>query len=284
MTKKVVEVKELKEIAAKARLLAVQTAINSGLGHLGGSLSSLDILTVLYFRILNISPDMLNDPNRDRFILSKGHASVGLYTILTLKGIIDESLLSTFRIDGGIMAGHPEPDIPGIEHGTGSLGHGLSVGVGMALAAKLDSRPYKTYIILGDGELQEGSIWEAAMSAAHFKLNNLIAIVDRNRLQIDGNTEEILQLGKLSEKWDSFGWSVKTIDGHSIPELIEVLESIPFEDDKPSIIIANTVKGKGVSFMENSVKWHGGAPKGEEAISAIEQLTKSVSQLQNEKG
>lgn len=271
------EVTKLEKIAAEARLLAVQTAINSGLGHLGGSLSCIDILTVLYFRTLNISLELLEDSIRDRFILSKGHASVGLYSILTLKGIIDESLLSTFRRNGSILAGHPEPGIPGIEHGTGSLGHGLSVGIGMALAAKMDKKPYKTYVILGDGELQEGSIWEAALSAAHHKLDNLIAIVDRNKLQIDGNTEDILRLGNLNEKWASFGWSVRTINGHSMVELIDTLDSISFEDKKPSLIIANTVKGQGVSFMENSVKWHGGAPQGDEALLAIKELSSFIS-------
>lgn len=267
---------KLEKLAAEARYLAVSTAINSGAGHLGGSLSSIDILTTLYFDVLNISKDNLNDPGRDRFILSKGHASVGLYSIFTLKGIIDKSLLSTFRQDGSILAGHPEPDIPGVEHGTGSLGHGLSVGVGMALVAKIDKRNYNTYVIIGDGESQEGQVWEAAMSAAHYKLDNLTVILDRNNLQIDGPTEDIMQLGNVKSKWESFGWAVKIVEGHSIPDLLQILREIPFEDNKPSIIIAKTIKGKGVDFMENQVKWHGGTPKGKEAEHALQQLKQNI--------
>lgn len=274
-----IQINHLQRLAAQARLLAVKTVINAGLGHLGGSLSSMDIMTVLYFEILNLSKDNLNDPDRDRFILSKGHSSSGLYSVLALKGIIDESLLQTFRQNGSMLAGHPEPVIPGIEHGTGSLGHGLSVGLGMALAAKIDSKSYKTYVLLGDGELQEGQVWEAAMCAAHYKLDNLTAIVDRNRLQIDGNTEDIIALENLSKKWESFGWCVKTIDGHAIPEIVSALHSTPFSKDLPSLIIANTIKGKGVDFMENSVKWHGGAPKGQEAESAVKQLETTLNML-----
>jgi transketolase len=266
------KITKLENISAQARYLAVETVINSGLGHLGGSLSSIDIMTVLYFDILNINSKNLNDPDRDRFILSKGHASVGLYSIFALKGILDKSLLSTFRKDGSILAGHPEPGIPGVEHGTGSLGHGLSVGVGMAISGKIDKRNYKTTVIIGDGESQEGQVWEAAMSAAHYKLDNLTAILDRNNLQIDGPTEDIMQLGQVKAKWESFGWTVKVVDGHSIPELLNAFYSLPFEQNKPSIIIAETIKGKGVDFMENQVKWHGGAPSGKEADHALMQL------------
>lgn len=273
------EITRLKYHAAQARYLAVKTVIGSGLGHLGGSLSALDILTVLFFDVLNLSKENLHDPNRDRFILSKGHASVGLYSIFTLKGFMTEALLSTFRKNGSILSGHPEPGIPGVEHGTGSLGHGLSVGLGMALAAKIDKRNYKTFVLLGDGELQEGQIWEAAMCATHYKLDNLIAIVDRNWLQIDGFTEEILGLENLELKWYAFGWKVKSIDGHSMEEIQLALKSTPFEQGVPTVIIANTIKGKGVDFMENQVKWHGGAPKGDDAIRALEQLDAKLKEL-----
>lgn len=269
----------LNKISAEARYLAMESVINSGLGHLGGSLSSMDILTVLYFYILNISKDNLSSPDRDRFILSKGHSSIGLYSVLALKGILDKSLLSTFRKDGSILSGHPEPGIPGVEHGTGSLGHGLSVGVGMALAAKIDRKSYKTFVIVGDGESQEGQIWEAAMSGAHYNLDNLTVIVDRNMLQIDGSTEKIMKLGNLKAKWEAFGWAAKTVDGHSISEIINTMHKLPFEPNKPSVIIANTVKGKGVDFMENQAKWHGGAPKGAEAESALKQLKENLERL-----
>ena len=271
-----VKLTKLKYIAAKARYLAVKTVIGSGLGHLGGSLSSIDILTVLYFNVLNITKDDLTNPDRDRFILSKGHASVGLYSIFALKGFISEELLFTFRKNGSILSGHPEPGIPGIEHGTGSLGHGLSVGLGMALAAKINKQKYNTYVLLGDGELQEGQVWEAAMCAAHNKLDNLTAIVDRNNLQMDGSTEEILGLENLKLKWGAFGWKIKSVNGHSISQLIKVLKNSPNQDGMPTVIIAHTIKGKGVDFMENQVKWHGGAPKGEEADHALDQLEKQL--------
>lgn len=271
-----IKLAELRHIAAKARYLAVKTVIGSGLGHLGGSLSSIDILTVLYFNVLNITKDNLRDPDRDRFILSKGHASIGLYSIFTLKGFISEELLSTFRKNGSILSGHPEPGIPGVEHGTGSLGHGLSVGLGMALAAKINKQEYNTYVLLGDGELQEGQVWEAAMCASHYKLDNLIAIVDRNGLQIDGSTEEILGLENLKLKWKAFGWKVKTVNGHSISQLVKVLKNSTQHDGIPTVIIAHTIKGKGVNYMENQVKWHGGAPKGEEADRALNQLEKQL--------
>ncbi len=266
----------LKKIASEARYLAVKSVINSGVGHLGGSLSCIDILTVLYFDILNISKSNLNDPNRNRFILSKGHSSIGLYSVLALKGIIDTALLSTFRMDGSILSGHPEAGIPGIEHGTGSLGQGLSVGVGMALAAKIDKKSFMTFVLLGDGELQEGQVWEAAMAGAHYKLDNLVAIVDRNRLQIDGLTDKIMNLGDIKAKWQSFGWILRSVDGHSFLDLLMTIHSIPFGNKKPIVIIADTIKGKGVSFMENQVKWHGGAPKGREAENALKQLKENI--------
>ena len=270
------EISELKYLAAKARYLAVKTVIGSGLGHLGGSLSSLDILTVLYFNVLNISKDDLSDPDRDRFILSKGHASVGLYSIFTLKGFINEELLATFRKNGSMLSGHPEPGIPGVEHGTGSLGHGLSVGLGMALAAKINKQEYRTFVLLGDGELQDGQVWEAAMCASHYKLDNMVAIVDRNKLQIDGATEEIIGLENLKLKWKAFGWNVITVDGHSISQLVNVFKQSQNQNVKPTVIIARTTKGKGVNYMENQVKWHGGAPKGEEATDALMQLEKQL--------
>lgn len=252
------DIKDLEGKALEIRQLIVTTILTTGSGHPGGSLSCVDILASLYFRVLNIDPSNPDNPIRDRFVLSKGHAALGFYSTLAKRGFADESVMKTFRCDGSILAGHPYRNaIPGVEIGAGSLGHGLSVGVGMALSAKLDNADFKTYVLIGDGESQEGSIWEAAMSGAHHKLDNLTVIVDRNRLQIDGNTEEILSLEPLEDKWESFGWTTKVIDGHSIEEIVDALEGPHRVKGKPFAIIANTVKGKGVSFMENDYEWHG---------------------------
>ena len=217
----------------------VEALIHAGCGHPGGAFSSIDIMTALYFEIMKVNPEDPLAKERDRFILSKGHSSVGLYAVLHLRGFFDQETLLSFRQDNSSLAGHPDMHrVPGIEMSTGSLGHGLSVGVGLALAAKMDKNKHKVYVLLGDGETQEGSIWEAAMSAAHYKLDNLVAIVDRNMIQIDG---------------------------HNMDDILFTLQSVPFQDQKPSLLIANTIKGKGISFMENTYEWHGGAPKGEQA-------------------
>ncbi|MFC1496770.1 transketolase [Candidatus Margulisiibacteriota bacterium] len=259
-------IKELNKIASLARQLIVEAIISAGCGHPGGAFSSVDIMTALYFEIMNIDPQNPRSTDRDRFILSKGHSSVGLYSVMHLKGFFGQETLLSFRQDNSSLSGHPDMHkVPGIEMSTGSLGHGLSVGIGMALAAKLNKNKHRVFVLLGDGETQEGSVWEAAMSAAHFKLDNLVAIVDRNMIQIDGRTEEIMALEPYQNKWESFGWQVKQIDGHNMEEIITTLRGIPFMTQKPSLIIANTIKGKGISFMENTHEWHGGAPKGEYA-------------------
>ena len=251
----------------------IETLIKAGVGHPGGALSSLDIITALYFKIMKVDPLNPSWEKRDRFILSKGHSCIGLYTVLYLKGFITKDELMTFRHDGSNLGGHLDlHKTPGVEMSTGSLGHGLSVGVGRAMAGKIDNKDYNVFVLMGDGETQEGSIWEAAMSAAHYKLNNLIGIVDRNKIQIDGFTEDIMSLEPYKEKWNSFGWSVKEIDGHDMTEIVRVLEQAPFKPDKPSLIISHTVKGKGISFMENTEKWHGGAPKDELANQACKEV------------
>lgn len=260
---------ELQKISNNARYHLIETLINAGVGHPGGALSCLDIITALYFDIMKI--DALNPSwdKRDRFILSKGHSSIGLYTVLYMKGFITKKELMTFRQDGSNLGGHLDlHKTPGVEMSAGSLGHGLSVGVGRALAGKIDNKDYHVFVLMGDGETQEGSIWEAAMSAAHYKLDNLVGIVDRNKIQIDGFTEDIMSLEPYKEKWKSFGWSVNEIDGHDMTEIVRALEQTPFKKGKPSLILSHTIKGKGISFMENTEKWHGGAPKDELATQA----------------
>jgi transketolase len=243
--------------------------------HIGCCFSLLDILTVLYSKILLVDPKKPNNPGRDRFLLSKGHAVPALYAILAKKGFIDEKTLATFAKTGGILEQHPTRNIDyGIEITSGSLGHGLSLGAGMALAGKVDKKKYRVFVLTGDGELDEGSNWEAIMFAAHKKLDNLVAIVDRNRLQILGKTSEIMGLEPLAAKWRSFGWAVKEVDGHNHEELEKVFKEIPFAKDKPSVVIANTVKGKGVSFMENELRWHDKCPDENEYGKALEELKK----------
>jgi len=258
--------KKLERIAAEARCSMVESLIAAGCGHPGGAFSSVDVMVALYVDILKIDPKKPLWKDRDYFILSKGHASVGLYSVLALRGFFDKKILKTFRQDDSILGGHPDRNkVPGVEMSTGSLGHGLSIGIGLAIAAKMDKRLNKTFVLLGDGETQEGSIWEAAMSASHFKLDNLVAIVDRNMIQIDGSTEDIMSLEPYKDKWEAFGRQVKEIDGHSMDEITTILKTVPFKKDKPSLVISNTTKGKGISFMENKAEWHGKALKGKHA-------------------
>ena len=249
---------------------------NAKSGHPGGSLSCVDILAVLYKKILNVPTEWDKSPafkNRDKFILSKGHASPALYATLANCGFFSKDLLMGFRMLGSKLQGHPSSraKLPGIEVSTGSLGQGLSIGIGLALAMRLDKIKSKVFVLLGDGEMQEGSVWEALMNAHHQKLNNLVVIVDKNNLQIDGLVDEIKSLEPLDEKLKAFGFEVKTIDGHNFDE-IEIALSEAKKSNKLCAIIANTIKGKGVSFMENNVSWHGKAPKDDELKKALEEL------------
>ena len=268
-------IKELEQKAKEVRQLMVQTLLTTQSGHPGGSFSCVEILTALYFEIMNIKPENPKWEDRDRFILSKGHAALAFYSVLALRGYFDKELMKQFRQNGSILSGHPDMvKIPGVDISTGSLGQGLSVGIGMALAGKYDSKKYKTFVLIGDGESQEGQIWEASLSAAHHKLDNLIAITDRNLLQLDGCTEEISMLEPLHEKWESFGWAVKVIDGHNTEEILNVLKNVPLEKEKPTMVIANTIKGKGLRLMENKYEWHGMKHpiKGEDAKSTLEDV------------
>lgn len=271
------EINNLKLLSSKARRAMVEALIRAGCGHPGGAFSSVDVMTALFFKVLKINPKKPLWKNRDRFILSKGHSSVALYSVMHLRGFMDKETLLTFRQNTSILAGHPDmKKVAGVEMSTGSLGHGLSVGVGMALAAKIDRKKYKTYVLMGDGETQEGAVWEAAMSAGHYKLDNLVGIVDRNRMQIDGFTEDIMTLEPYRKKWEAFGWEVRGIDGHDFSQIIKALKSAPFKKNKPSLIIANTVKGKGISFMENKCEWHGKALKDKYAKIALNESKKCV--------
>ncbi len=264
---------KLQKISNYARYLIIKTLIKSKMGHPGGSLSAVDVLTALYFGIMKIDENNPDNEKRDRFILSKGHCSLGLLSVLHMKGFISADELSTFRMNGSNFGAHLDLEkMPGVEMSTGSLGHGLSVGVGIALAAKIDKCDFKTFVMMGDGETQEGSIWEAAMSASAYKLNNLIGIVDRNRIQQCGPTENVMSLEPYKDKWEAFGWFVKEINGHNMEEIINTFEEPISHGGMPTLIISNTVKGKGISFMENDNKWHGGGSIAQFADRALEEV------------
>lgn len=248
-------------------------------GHTGGSLSCVDILNVLYNRILRVSPQTVQDPGRDRYVQSKGHSVEALYVVLADRGFFPESDLETLCRYGSPYVGHPTRKIPGIEQNTGALGHGLAFSVGVALGAKKDGATYRVFTLLGDGELAEGSNWESMLTAAHYHLDNLTAIVDRNQLQISGRTEEVCGLEPLAEKLQAFGWAVRGVDGHDVAALADGLGSVPFEPGKPSCVIARTVKGRGVSFMENDPKWHHGVPSDSQYDQAQAELARSLQEV-----
>ncbi|ADQ06433.1 Transketolase domain protein [Caldicellulosiruptor hydrothermalis 108] len=272
---------ELKKIATEIRKSIIIQTASAGSGHPGGSLSGVEILTYLYFVEMNIDHKNPQDPNRDRFVLSKGHASPLLYAVLAERGFISKDELTGFRQIYSNLQGHPDmKKVPGVEMSTGSLGQGLSVANGMALAAKLDGKDYRVYVLLGDGEIQEGQIWEAAMTAAHYKLDNLTAFLDHNGLQIDGKITEVMSPEPVDEKFKAFGWHVIKIDGHDFNQIEKAVNEAKTIKGKPTIIIAETVKGKGVSFMENEVGWHGTAPNKEQAQKALEELQKQLEMLE----
>ena len=269
------EIKDIENVSKKIRRQVLMMIHNAKSGHPGGSLSCIDILNVLFTKVMIHFPECEKNPNynkRDRFILSKGHASAALYSIMAHCGYFKEDELMTFRKLGTKLQGHPSSRLlKGIEVSTGSLGQGLSIACGMALGLKLDKIESKVYVYMGDGEIEEGSVWEAAMNASHNNLNNIIAIIDRNRLQIDGSTENVKSVGNVCAKFEAFGWNTAEIDGHNIKEIYNSLISAQ-KSDKPFVIIADTIKGKGVSFMENNASWHGKAPNDEELKNALEEL------------
>ena len=270
-------VHDLKVTANNIRKSVIEEVYSASSGHPGGSLSAADILTVLYFNQMNIDPKDPKNENRDRFVLSKGHASPVLYAALAERGFFAKEELKSFRKLGSMLQGHPDmKGVPGVDMSTGSLGQGLSAANGMALASKLDSKGYRVYALLGDGEIQEGQIWEAAMTSCHYKLDNLCVIVDNNNLQIDGSVDNVMNVYPIDEKFRSFGFEVFTVDGNNIDELITIFEKAKTIKGKPTAIVAKTVKGKGVSYMENQAGWHGKAPKEDEYKTAMEELNKLV--------
>ncbi len=264
---------DLKERARQVRLDILDMLNRSGSGHTGGSLSAADILTALYFSHMKHDSNNPNWEDRDRFVLSKGHGAPALYSVLARCGYFDPEELKSLRKTGSMLQGHPDMHTtPGVEISTGSLGQGLSIANGMALGLKLDKKSCRVYVLMGDGEIQEGQIWEAAMSAAHYKIDNLCALLDLNGLQIDGPVQEIMNIQPVKDKWESFGWHVFEVDGHDIDAILDALYKAEKIKGKPSIIICSTVKGKGVSFFENKVEYHGVSPSDEELERALKEL------------
>ncbi|MBO4820154.1 MAG: transketolase [Prevotella sp.] len=267
---------ELKQKSEELRLRLIQLIHLARTGHTGGDLSVLNLLTVLYYHTLDVDPTRPKKPDRDRFVLSKGHCAEALYCVLCDKGFFAEEELEEYGKFHSHLGGHPDVTIPGVEINSGALGHGLSVGVGMALSAKLSKADYKTYVVMGDGELAEGSIYEAAMAANKYHLDNLMAFIDRNGLQISGATEVVMPLENIKERWTAFGWEVKEMNGDDIDDIVATIDGIDFTNGKPHLVISKTTKGYGVSFMENVAKWHHGVPNEEQYLKACQEIEKRL--------
>jgi len=266
-------VPELEQTAKQLRRHVVRMVFEAGSGHPGGSLSAADVVAALYFRVMKHDPASPTWPDRDRFIMSKGHAVPIVYAAMAEAGYFPVSELTTLRKLNSRLQGHPSAkDLPGIEASTGSLGQGLSIGLGMALGLRMDGRSSTVYVMLGDGEIEEGQVWEAAMAAAHYKADNLVAILDRNRFQLDGPTAEIMEVEPVVDKWRAFGWRVLDIDGHAMQQVVHALEVARERTGRPTVIVAHTIKGKGVSYMENNNAFHGKAPTREELERALQEL------------
>lgn len=281
--KEPVDNKVLKILSYDLRKDIIDMIVEAKSGHIGGDMSVLDILTALYFKHMNISPESVDDPNRDRFVMSKGHSVEAYYAVLAALGFFDmNEVKKGLQKFASKFIGHPNNELPGIEMNTGSLGHGLSISVGMALAGKKDSRDYRVYTVLGDGELAEGSVWEGVMAGAHFKLDNLCAVIDRNRLQISGNTEDVMAHDCQEERWKSFGWNVIQVDGHDFDELDKAFIEAKTVKEKPTVIIANTIKGYGSALMEDKAGWHHKVPNAYEYEQIIADITSRKELLLNE--
>lgn len=267
------DIESLKKVAANVRQDIIEMITESASGHPGGSLSAVEILTALYFGEMRVNPANPKWEDRDRFVLSKGHGAPALYSVLAEKGFFDKKELMTLRKIGSMLQGHPNMnDTPGIDMSTGSLGQGISAANGMAIAGKIDNKDYRVYALLGDGELEEGEVWEAAMTAAHYKLDNLTAFIDHNGLQIDGPITSVMSPEPVSDKFRAFGWNVIDIDGHNFDEIFKAIDMAKSVKGKPTMIVAKTVKGKGVSFMENNASWHGTAPNKEQCEKALSEI------------
>lgn len=248
-------------------------------GHIGGDLSSLNVLTALYMRVMNVDPENPKMDGRDRFIMSKGHCVEALYCVLEAKGFITKELVDTYGQYMSVLAGHPTVEVPGIEFNSGALGHGLSLGVGCAMAAKMDGKGYRTFVLMGDGEQGEGSIYEAAMAGGNYGLDNLVAMIDRNGLQISDTTENVMRLESIDERWSAFGWDVVDVDGNDMGAIVNCLEGIDYANGKPHLVVLHTTKGYHVSFMENVLKWHHGVPTEEQYNVAMAEITKRIEEL-----
>lgn len=274
--------KQLEKTACKVRMGVIEGVYNAKSGHPGGSLSISDVLTYLYFAKLNVDPKNPKWADRDRFVLSKGHCAPALYSVLAERGFFDKSELKSLRHIGAMLQGHPDmKGTPGVDMSTGSLGQGISAAAGMALGGKLSSAAYKVYAILGDGEIEEGQVWEAAMFAAHNKLDNLVAIVDNNGLQIDGKITDVCSPMPITDKFEAFGWHVITMDAHDFDDIERAFDEAEKINGKPVAIVMTSVKGKGVSFMENQVGWHGTAPNAEQYAQAMDELNKTLESLED---
>jgi len=272
--------RQLAILSTKLRMDALEAVFAADSGHIGGSFSIMEILTYLYFNKMRIQPENPHWEERDRLVLSKGHCTPALYSVLAERGFFDKKELRNFRDIDSMLSGHAEIHVPGVDVSTGSLGHGVSVAVGMALNAKIDKSDYRVYAIAGDGEIQEGQIWEAAMSAAHFNLDNLTLIVDNNDLQIDGSIKEVMSPYPIDEKFRAFGWHVINIDGHNFSEIDSAIREAENHHESPTAIIARTIKGKGVSFMENVVDWHGETPDETQYKAAMDELRETLRKLE----
>jgi transketolase len=273
-------VKELELLAEQNRKRLVEVVYAAKAGHIGGDLSCLNVMTALYFDVMNnIDPAQPKAPQRDRFVLSKGHCVEALYVTLEAKGFLKPEVLDTLGKFGSILSGHPTIEVPGIEVNSGALGHGLPIGVGMAIAAKMDKQPWRTFVMMGDGEQGEGSIYEAAMAGGKYKLDNLVAIIDRNHLQISGDTEDVMPIDSIKERWSAFGWDVIEMNGDSMEDIVKTFHSIDYTNQKPHLLVSNTTKGRGVSFMEGIAKWHHGVLNEEQCRDAVKEIEARIASL-----
>ena len=275
-------VKDLELLAEQNRKRLVEVVYAAKAGHIGGDLSCLNVMTALYFNVMQgLDPAAPKAPERDRFVLSKGHCVEALYVTLEAKGFLKPEVLDTLGKFGSILSGHPTIEVPGIEVNSGALGHGLSIGIGMAIAAKIDQKAWKTYVLMGDGEQGEGSIYEAAMAGNKYKLDNLVAIIDRNHLQISGDTEDVMPIDSIRERWTAFGWDVISMNGDSMKDIVKTFDAIDYTNQKPHLLISNTTKGKGVSFMEGIAKWHHGVLNEEQCKAAVKEIEARIEELKN---
>lgn len=274
--------KQLQLLAERNRKRLVEVVYKAKAGHIGGDLSCLNVMTALYFDVMRgLDPKQPKAPGRDRFVLSKGHCVEALYVTLEAKGFLSSDVLDTLGQFGSVLSGHPTIEVPGIEVNSGALGHGLSVGIGMALATKMDGKDYRTFVLMGDGEQGEGSIYEAAMAAHRYRLDNLVAIIDRNHLQISGDTEDVMPLDSIVERWTAFGWDVAEMNGDSMADILAAFAAIDYHNSRPHLLVSHTTKGRGVSFMEGIAKWHHGVLNEQQCLDAVAEIEERIKSLED---